>query len=143
MSKYADIIERLEKATGPRGEIDYAIRNIVEGYDRTEGASHSYGFKEWAWKGNECFELDAACPQFTTSIDAAIALVERMLPGWSWLVRDDSEGAFCNISSPGLRDNLAAEWIDGETCFPSWAKTAPIAILLSLFRALEAKEDVA
>jgi len=145
MSKYAEIIERLGNSTGPDRLIDvlvaYATDYTVEDISLRErldrhGVEHMLEKVENGY--NSVWKL---LPRYTSSIDASLALVERMLPGWSWLVRDDDAGAFCNISVPELRDDPMVEWIDGKTCFPAYANTAPLSILLSLFTALEAKDE--
>lgn len=122
MSKYSEIIGKLEKADGPSydGAMNIAIFRAL--------------FPDAEWE--RC-----VIGRYDCSIDAAIEIATKMMPGWGWLVRDDKKGAFCNISAPDLRGNPFGEWIDGETCFPHWAKTAPLAILLALFKALEAQEQ--
>lgn len=38
----------------------------------------------------------------TTSLDAALALAERVLPGWGFYLRRDSDGSGCGLVPPGL-----------------------------------------
>ena len=130
MSKYAEIIERLEKAKAADGKIDWMIRDVVEGYDKTEGDYDSSGFRVWAWKDGKCFEIDHTCTSYTASIDAAIALVERMLPG-EWVDFGGTAG------EDGWECNIHTDYIEVQ----EHARTAPIAILLSLFKVLRAKEE--
>jgi hypothetical protein len=42
-------------------------------------------------------------PHFTTSLDAAVALVERRLPGWGRMILKDADGprAFAGLFPPG------------------------------------------
>ena len=110
MSKYADIIARLEKADGPDRGIDGAIAMVLG--------------------------LMPNGDRYTASIDAAIALVERMLPLHS--IQIDHE---CRKRTSIYKDDGFAmcskpsSWLSYAD-----APTAPLAILLALFRALDAQE---
>lgn len=100
MSKYADIIERLEKATdGSDADLDH----LIMAFDP--------GPRMMPW-------------HYASSIDAAISLVERMLPGWWWMVTKAGE---CELVSDGF-DIMES------------AATPPLSVLVALFRALEEKE---
>lgn len=64
------------------------------------------------------------------SVDAAIALVERTLPGWRWVVRrayPEDDGRPLHVSY--------VEQVDGEN-FGAIAPTPALAILAALLRAL-------
>lgn len=39
-------------------------------------------------------------PRYTTSIDAALALAERVLPGWGFFLRKDRDGCNCGLVYP-------------------------------------------
>jgi hypothetical protein len=114
MSKFADVIARLEKAEGPDRGIDGAIAMALG--------------------------LMPSGDRYTASIDAAIALVERMLPGWRWSIGTELAEDFKTTEYGG---NI----YPFEQPFPAELDTygysqanAPIAILLALFRALDAQE---
>jgi hypothetical protein len=157
MSTHADIIKRLEAATGPDRGLDGIIARDVEHWiphfdldgddllDWPDMGGH------WHSPGDpsafRCAIVDGALepPHYTASIDAALALVERMLPGWGW-----------NISCPDKyynetnfyalvvsdEDNGAEEpWDIERDVFEASGKTAPLAILLALFRALERQDS--
>lgn len=74
------------------------------------------------------------CPFFTASIDAALALCERKLPGWGFVLTTNDDGGFlfelCRNNTPGA----------GPDCE---APTAPLAILLALLEAMIGKETEA
>ena len=116
MSKYADIIARLEKATRANFQLERDIDAFC--YFGRPGA------------------LDRTPPPYTASIDAAIALVERMLPLHS--IQIDHE---CRKRTSIYKDDGFAmcskpsSWLSYAD-----APTAPLAILLALFRALDAQE---
>lgn len=65
------LVERLEKATGGDREIDLDLMVILHGGPRERYLTDELGRLEFGhqWK-------------FTASLDAALALVERVLPGW-------------------------------------------------------------
>lgn len=118
MSDYSDIIERLEKATGPEYALDVKIwLDLVE---KPEGKRDP--------------DMIGRVPNYTASIDAAIALVERMFsPGYYRLEKlkglpDPHHACWATAGASGQQED-------------AYAPTAPLALLLALFRALEAKES--
>lgn len=132
MTKYADIIERLEKAQGPAGDLGAAVL-VASGSYVLERRGRDRA--EWLYPTFENYSR--INPSFygeygkdpTRYIDAAIALVERMLPTqWPTILRTALSG-------------MAKEY-DWHIKFPKpgQRELLPIAILLALFRALEAKE---
>lgn len=154
MSKYSDIIERLEKATGPDRVLDAAILLAIEGWTMHEDTDPKIGvFAFWEgepWKStcHNCSSWEAV----TASIDAAIALVERMLPGCE-VAMTDIHPDFVNENQNRHAVDIAngLRWETSDVCHePIYdlqvsgsASTRPIAILIALFRALEAKESAA
>jgi hypothetical protein len=136
MSKCADIIARLEAATGPDREIDYLIYDFEMQKAGLETRLADL-LPHWTEE-----QRRSTLALYTDSLDAAIGLVERMLPGCDWLCRSggrtlDGGAFFANIQPTPLRGG--DEWIDGETTFPAWAVSAPHALILSMFRAIEAQ----
>lgn len=137
--KLRELLERVEAASGPDREIDfdlistfdegsYAAREI-ESFRRwegekmiSEGGPHYWGISYW----RENFSSSCPIIKLTASLDASIALVERMLPGHGWSVNDYSgvkSGVGCFIHSPAR-------------CFHETGKTAPLAVLATLLSAL-------
>lgn len=137
MSKYADIIKRLEEADGPDRALDAHILVSVNGVTMHKDSDPSEGIFAF-WQDGVCHNC-TRWDELTASIDAAVALVELMLPGWFWRCGRTSlfpnGWAFLAKHAPDhcdRGDEFAAA--DGK------AQTPAIAILLSLFRALEAKD---
>lgn len=70
------LIARLEKAEGPDREIDILLTELL--ISPSEAELH------------RIYSLEAY--RFTHSVDASLALAERVLPGWTWRV------ASCSVS---------------------------------------------
>lgn len=115
----AELLERVEGATGPDRELDAALCATL----RFGGDERCVRYpKTWTRVG----QIRDWVPVYSASLDAALALVERVLPGWTW---------------EGGRDPAKASWaylyakIDGPT-FSASAPTAALALLAALLRSL-------
>lgn len=111
VEKLKQLEQRLVAATGADRQLDAAIFN--EMVDTT--------YPQVAFKEDNCFKLreygrDVQChdgwlirragrlddkypgdlPRLSASLDAAVALCERVLPGWGYFLRKDEEG--CNAA---------------------------------------------
>lgn len=105
MAGLADLKRRVEEARGPDTNLDVALWCL----DPTDP------------------EEESAIPSYTASLDAAVTLVERAAPGWTWRV-DGGHG-----SRPGsdlwLRPN---EYYDGTGATPALAVLSGLlAVLLA------------
>lgn len=108
-----ELAERLGKATGPYRELDDII-----------------------W--DELDSCRSGCPiSYTSFVDAALALVERLLPGWEWVVGTnvkDGERVFTAL----LHEKFGA-----VNDYPAEATTPSLAILRALVAALIAQAESA
>ena len=126
----AEIIERLEKAEGFDRDIDadiYIEFNIPA--ERVGRLDRLGGCVGW-WPKDAPYESAVDVPRYTASLDAAIALVERTLPGWRFAIERRANG-------------MTLAWLteeDDAPCIPAMHSKDCHALLISLFRALEAKE---
>jgi hypothetical protein len=98
---------------------------------------------------NERSRADKDVPAYSTSLDAALALAERVLPGWGWLVRSDEErGAFANLTrwdfapvvdtvsiSFGRPVAHAGDPTNGGRAAPVFARTPALALCAAILRA--------
>lgn len=141
------LLERVEKATGPDRELDALILCATlapEGskveQSQFSGAWVIYKPMEWGKEPFKAWETPAPWRRWaidgmglSASIDAALALVERVMPGWSIeMVRTryctvemwkaDEEGFFNSGRDPIVRRTEGA--------------TPPLAILSALLKAL-------
>lgn len=141
MTDLKGLLERVEKAEGPDREIDAEIwLALVPGTTR----------KQWSYihkaSGKECFvdeTRDAThalinVPSYTASIDAAVALVEKLLPGWRLMVTTPG-GAYLMSSD---FEPAEEEWGEpkGFTCAAD-AKSPALALIAALLRALIAQQE--
>lgn len=142
MSKYADIIERLGNAEDFDRDLDRDIGLTLMGwrYEDVEGFGQMiYIPDENAYYPDHPGSLT---PSITASIDAAIALVKRLLPGWR--VENLCEWENETLRNRGawtcdLREN-GHEFFSGGRGKCPHAQTPALALLIALLRALEAKE---
>ena len=80
----AELIARLESATGPDLELDGAIARLIMGWtlEKRKGDRKPY----WRKAGVTDYFIHKleGPPRYTKSLDAIIALVENVLPDWDW-----------------------------------------------------------
>jgi hypothetical protein len=133
MRNYKDAIERLARAKGQDRELDLAITLFLSvpdkyGHPVPEDAkicSDRTPSSFWV-AGKEMGFVDS----FTSSIDSALMLMVRMLPGWDFSLDRTEECLYFALSPAGSED-WAVE-VNGPT--------APLAILIGVLRALEMSE---
>jgi hypothetical protein len=115
----ASLLERVREATGPDRDIDQAIREAIDGKMME---------RQLLWR--ETFPYSA-------SIDASLALVERLLPGWTIasMSQQDDKTWFCELREGFLTSyNRVAM---SETGYDKGRPTTlPLAILQALLAAL-------
>ena len=125
------LIDRLKAATGPDRELDAAIE-LAYGYSIPSDAifrpETDYVQCQWNWVHPLDGKIFHICPLYTASIDAALALVERMLPESMYDLHKCETGYSFSI----LRNNLDRPYFGGAT--------PALAILIALFTALQGKD---
>lgn len=150
------LIEKLEAAEGPSRELDAEVAVALAGWE-WHGGGEPREFQRFAghWKkpGEEgygtlegqlckCAESgNSEPPPYTSSLDAAVALVERLLPG-AW--RETSgPRAYLNIPKavPNYWRATVQPWGPKNANTAGWGATEPLAILAALLKALEAREE--
>jgi hypothetical protein len=127
----SELIKALEAAKGPSLQMDGAIWCVANGYE----------FIEWNTTGcvyrggsdNRVYRADSTTVRpYTASVDAAIALCERALPGWFIHTM--------TFETIGVRDNQAVNGWNVEITKgydgPALGRSGklPIAICLSILR---------
>lgn len=134
--KLLNLAERCEKATGPDRELDadldVALFGGVTVWKQANYTMESYPASRRESKHHVGGFVNNHVPLYTASLDAAIALVERMKPGWGFYLRSDKEGHGCGLVYPD------AFRVTPCHCMGA---TPAIAVCLALFRALESSDD--
>ena len=113
-----DLIERLEKAEGSDREIDCYLWVMAKGGD---ARMHYISDKnEFVWERGidgmwiRAVERFKTVQRFTLSLDAAIELAEKALPGWGWRVAtcavSDDAWVFPDFNSPVHGERLKREF---------------------------------
>jgi len=125
MSGLEELLERVKAAIGPDRQLDYALfchfapRDVASAWHPHEG--HRY----------------------TTSIDAALALTERL--GWRLYTVDASIAGRFNVLLAGPKRTQWSEYLDTEVTIPDYAGEVHsdfcLAILAATISALIAKGD--
>lgn len=102
----AELIARLEKATGPDRKIDVAIWELLANPDKYRRASHWPRYSDWESKSSsgawEPFYPSLNALHYTASIDAALTLVPepwRLQDIWQ---SDDGKSWHAGVRIPGL-----------------------------------------
>lgn len=134
-----DLAERLERATGPDRELDVRIHMLVNppvgvivngmGANRFLACAQETG--DWEGAGRA---IDAL--RITSSIDAAVALTERLLPEMCWTI--DSNQGLCTAKLFCDGDEGEGGWWDEV-----WhiGANAALALLRAMVTAMIAKEE--
>jgi hypothetical protein len=144
VSALSELRERVEKAGGPSRELDARIWHALnpdQDIVLDQGKAFGPGPKRAAlrgplrsfpidgWEDWDSVAIHIGAPLLTASIDAALTLVDRKLPGWGWEVRTSNHRlGFTSL----LFDTKRQQFGDG--------RSAPLAILSALLRALESQE---
>lgn len=148
--RHTDIIAQLEKATGPDRELDVLIALAVGGYAYEKRGRDT---KAWYYRiGGQSYERRAVndfggrrLPDYTKSLDASLALVGERLPGWAGLLcvlgTASKQGA--TLMSP-IKETGEDEYGSPVEIYDEAygeAATAPLAVLVALFKALDEQES--
>lgn len=107
------LIERLEAAEGGSRELDWSISDAF-------GERHG---------GN-------VCPIYTTSLDAALALAERALPGYFWEIQICPYTTTVQGALESWNEGLAAPDVGGVYAD---ARTPALALCIAILKAKETK----
>jgi hypothetical protein len=138
MTSLTDLIERVEGATGPDREIGVTVlasllapTPVTISKSPFNGAWCAY---EIDWKGKErLWQTPMPFRQMgcvTESLDAALALCERVLPGADWHLQTLPDG----------RAGFTAFIIQLDQIAVAVAPTPAISLILAMLKALQAKE---
>lgn len=126
----SDLIERLERAESADRELDYWICWVAKMDPwAAETADQIASLVELTMP--RC-KQDKATPAFTASVDAAIALAERLLPGFG--ISIDTHPVYGDWWDASIFNRMPM------TISNARKQTGPLALCLAILRALQAKE---
>lgn len=137
----ANLLSRLQGLTAPDREVGREVL-LAFGWRKT-CVGHFYGpLYHWSppgggtgFRDDDFYRHDP-----TASLDAAVALCERVLPGWYWRVGRTSlfpnGWAYISRTHPSHCDKE-----DEASCSDGRAATPAIALLIAILTAMEAKEN--
>jgi hypothetical protein len=120
------LINKLEAAESGSRELDEALKVILRPFSTEAEFQTAYAADStamWWVIGKD---------DYTTSLDAALALAERVLPGWCWEFRVDDNGADVQGAPAWWNEGLAAPDIDGVAAA---AATPALALCAAILRA--------
>lgn len=136
------LIERVEKATGPDRELDADIYEAL-GYEvkrRSERVEEGWRVRrtvDWRYlDGSRWLAMD----YLTASVDADLALLERVLPGWRAEIRwgDWPQHIERHDATLWNNDTSKRESVFGVSAN---AATLPLAIIAATLRAMQTQEN--
>lgn len=134
MTNLAGLLARVRAARGPDRELDGDIANALsqapEGFRRSKIRSNSMMWAEKTksdWDHAERWDA----PRYSASIDAALALVERGVPGAIW------EREVSGDIGIWWRESPTNDWIIGQS---NELASVPLTILAAAFETIIAKE---
>ena len=132
MSNLQELLERVEKAEGGDRAIDTALELLLLSATTKEfpGADPRSGLVLILDAKERWVTCDA--DEYTASIDAAVALVERMLPGWKVAIHIDTGG--------GAADAYVWNPESADPQHQAFGETPALALIAALLRAMIAKE---
>ena len=124
---FEGLISRLEAAEVGSRDLDVLVAMTLE----PETAQPSGG---WLWYTTTGYVESINPRPSTTSLDAALALAERVLPDWKWELSWGSDDAWASCAPEFWRPHHGQDASDAGG-FEVTAKTRPLAICIATLRA--------
>jgi hypothetical protein len=129
MSDLASLLEKVRSAKGADTMLDHDLEWHFGEWDNLGG-----WWRRHKVTGEEQRYSYAPVPAYTASIDAALALEERKLPGWACGFDRGQKTAIAFVDPHDFEDRI------GGGRYVAKAQTAPLAILVALLTALITQE---
>ena len=145
MSDLSSLIARLEKAEGPSRDLDAYIhfRDRVSRIEKIAAAKTGHINIQGSDFSGGTVLLGENVPVYTSSIDAAVSLATRVLPGWGWGVESKTHHIMACLNPEfgepvGKHPHWAAISNVSTRTFED-AATPAMALVLATLRALQQK----
>lgn len=135
MGDLAELIAKVEKASGPSREIDARLWCSMSGYDWRGGDSFNPSTVFWLDQGRRGNAPVRNIAQYTASLDAVVALVEKELPGWACGFDGGPKTKIAFVDPRDFADRFLGARFTAE------GPTPALALLLALLRAKQAEEE--
>lgn len=141
MTDLTALIAKLEAASGPDRELDAEIAATFHYVSNMPDWVNDWSGRWEAVKSGRVYLIEDSgnrgpnfiSDSFTDSIDAAVALAERVLPGWEW---HRLLGREMEVYRPGSGAD------EEEQFFSSYHPSPAIAIVIAILRAKQAEGTV-
>lgn len=78
------LIDRLSKLDGPSRRLDHEMHILFFVPDDKKNTVEWNHFGSYSWSPSPDHVMIDKVPAYTSSVDAAVALAEKVLPGWKW-----------------------------------------------------------
>jgi hypothetical protein len=137
MTDLTGLLARCEAATDFDRELDRAIGFAIDGWKTAEITRTTGVVSQMIDIHGDLYpdHPGSMYPAFTESIDAALALVERMLPGAQW--GRDTESGEIELWYMTVPQQHFREWMTAS----AKCSTVPLSILVALLKALQKKQS--
>lgn len=142
MADVGGVLERLRAATGPDRELDAAIEvaTFVPSewrMDCRQGSKSGTCVVTYIDHRGKRTTGTYRAPSVTYSLDAALALVERVLPGWSWGVSRLDAGLVAGVVAAPV--DVEPDHEEDWGCQSAEAATGPLALCIAALQALSTR----
>jgi len=145
------LIDRLSKLDAPdrevdaeiafaTGHFDYKLKYGFENCRIERGQNRTNDWVEVFVKDKGTLIYSEPYPHVTASVDAAIALAERVLPGWTFEHIGQDYIRARGLDNDVMPMGWTVEISDGSQTIQGQAPTLPLAICIALLRAKEASK---
>lgn len=143
MSDLSVLLERLRAATGGdrelNGDIWWALSPIHSGrafQNASPGLPRPLDHDKPIPAGLGRLGVRTSAPDYTGSLDSALALVQAKLPGWEWVVAQHSGKCWACVQPGGQDEFGGPEHVE----HPGEAATPALSLLVALLVALIAEQ---
>ena len=132
LEQYREILTQLENGDSKKLNAVIAVTLLPDEYE-AGGENSTVGGYVYATRGGMRFCGTVSAPPYTTSVTAALKIIERKLTDWPWYVGKEHRIYQAAITYPGSREDLD---------YGAHGPTPAIALLRALFRVLIAQEKL-
>lgn len=137
------LIDRLSKLDGPNRRMDHEMHILFFVPDDKKDTVEWNHFGSYSWSPSPDHVMIDKVPVYTASVDAAIALAERVLPGYSRIIWEHPGECHVDMFKLGELQKLPDGRLHKDRYNLVQVEQAPtlaIALCIAILRAKEASE---